>query len=99
MYVLPGIGRGRASLVGTLSLVFWQLGVYAGQFESVVERWKEEQFDLVLGLLCLEQIKDVGTKELELLGVSSGSRTAGGGHDYIQHGVVAAGLEKEVAET
>jgi hypothetical protein len=107
--VLPGIGRGWASLLGSLSFLYSQLQIYAAQFESLVGRWEEERFDLlqpdtpgphhILSFLCLEQIKDVGTKELELLGVSSGSRTAGGGHDYIKHGVVAAGLEKEVAET
>jgi hypothetical protein len=103
--VLPGIGRGWASLVGTLSLVFWQLGVYAGQFESLVERWKEERFDLlqpdspglhlILALLSLEQIKDVAAKELQLLGASSGWRAVTGGYDFAKSGAAAAGLGKE----
>ena len=89
------IRRGWASLLGSLSFLYSQLQIYAAQFESLVGRWEEERFDLlqpdtpgphhILSFLCLEQIKDVGTKELELLGVSSGSRTAGGGHDYIKN--------------
>ena len=95
-----------------MSFLYWQLGVYAGQFKSLVGRWGEERFDLlqpdspgphctqhlVLAFIILEQIKDVGTKEVQLLGVSSGSRTAAGGLDYAKVGAVAAGGGKE-AET
>ena len=45
--LLPGIGRDWASLVGTLALLYMQLPVYAGQFESLVARWEEERFDLL----------------------------------------------------
>jgi hypothetical protein len=108
--VLPGIGRDWTSLVGTLSLLYFQLQIYAGQFESLVGRWEEERFDLlqpdlpglhhILMLLSAEQIKDVGTKELQLLGASSGSRAAAGGLDFrlAKGGTVAAGGRKE-AET
>jgi hypothetical protein len=95
--MLPGIGRTWASLVGTLSTLYYQLVDYAGQFESLVGRWEQERFDLlqpntpslhlILMFLSTEQIKDVGGKELQLLGASSGSRTvAGGGLNYIMTG-------------
>ena len=45
--VLPGIGRGWASLVGSLSVLYFQLGVYVGQFESLAARWEEERFNLL----------------------------------------------------
>jgi hypothetical protein len=108
--VLPGIGRGWASLVGSLSFLYFQLGVYAGQFESLAARWEEERFDLlqpdwpglhlILMFLCLEQIKDVGTREVQLLGASSGSRGVAGGYDFVfaKSGAVAADRGKE-AET
>jgi hypothetical protein len=90
--VLPGIGRSWSSLLGTLSLLYFQLPVYVGQFESLVARWAQERFDLlqpdlpglhiILMRLAVEQLKDVATKEVELIGVSSGSRTAAGGLDY-----------------
>ena len=105
---LPGIGRGWASLIGTLSLLYFQLGVYAAQFESLVGRWSEERFDLLqpdapgvhlaLNQLSNEQIKDVATKELQLVGASSGSRTVAGGLDFAKPGAGAAGDAKE-AET
>jgi hypothetical protein len=104
---MPGIGRGWASLVGTLSALYFKLQVYAGQFESLVGRWKEERFDLlqpdspglhvILTFLSGELIKDVSTKEVQLVGASSGSRSAVGGHDFMKSGANPAG-EKE-AET
>jgi hypothetical protein len=45
--LLPGIGRGWASLVGTLSVLYYQLHVYAAQFESLAARWAAERFDLL----------------------------------------------------
>jgi hypothetical protein len=106
--VLPGIGRDWASLLGTLTNLYFQLHVYAGQFESLVGRWEQERFDLlqpdspglhtILMFLSLEQTKDVATKELQLLGVSSGSRSAAGSLAFMKGGVVAAGGGKE-AET
>jgi hypothetical protein len=41
--------------------------------------------------LSVEQIKSVSTKEVELLGVSSGSTTAAGSLDFLKTGVVASG--------
>jgi hypothetical protein len=106
--LLPGIGRTWASLVGTLSLLFWQLGVYVGQFESLVGRWEEERFDLlqpdtpgvhvILTFLSTEQSKDVAAKEMQLVGVSSGSRAVAGGLKFMQGGAVPVGDAKE-AET
>jgi hypothetical protein len=86
---LPGIGRSWKSLVGTLSVVYWQVYVYTGQFESLAARWEEERFDLlqpdspsahhILWFLIAEQLKDVSTKEMQLVGASSGSRSLAGG--------------------
>ena len=57
-----------------------------------MERWEQERFDLlqpdlpglhiILMRLAVEQLKDVATKELELLGASSESRAAAGGLDF-----------------
>jgi hypothetical protein len=106
--LLPGIGRGWGSLLGTLSSLFWQLYVYAAQFESLVGRWKEERFDLlqpdspglhhILNYLGAELIKDVATKEVELVGASSGSRSAAGGLNFMKSAAGPAGDKKE-AET
>jgi hypothetical protein len=85
-----------------------QLPVYAGQFESLVARWEEERFDLlqpdtpglhiILLYMSIEQAKDVAAKEVQLLGVSSGSRTAAGSLDFMTGGAGAVGDGKE-AET
>ena len=106
--VLPGIGRGWAELAGTLSVLYHELYVYAGQFESLLARWSEERFDLlqpntpglhhILQLLMIEQIKDVSKKELQLVGVSSGMRVAAGGLAFMKGGADPAGDAKE-AET
>jgi hypothetical protein len=92
--VLPGIGRDWASLLGTLSVLSHQLLVYAAQFESLVGRWEEERFDLlqpdmpsvhqIWSFFCGELIKDVSTKELALVGASSGSRATAGGLDFMK---------------
>jgi hypothetical protein len=102
---LPGIGRDWASLLGTLSILYFQMGVYAGQFESLLGRWQQERFDLLqpdtpgLHFLLMymnnEQIKNVAKKELELVGVSFGSRVVAGGLDYMKGGVGPAGGGKE----
>jgi hypothetical protein len=106
--LLPGIGRGWTSLLGTLTALFHQLAVYVGQFESLATRWSEERFDLlqpdtgglhhILLLLMMEQLKDVSKKEVQLVGASSGSRTAAGGLNFTNSGAVPAGEMKE-AET
>jgi hypothetical protein len=95
-------------LLGSLSNLYHQLLVYVGQFESLLARWEEERFDmlqpdtpgvhLILMFLSLEQIKDVGGNEVELLGASSGSRALVGGLDFAKGGTGAAGVGKE-AET
>jgi hypothetical protein len=106
--LLPGIGRTWASLVSTLSTLYFQMCVYLGQFESLVGRWEEERFDLLqpdsagiqFGLLffSMEQIKDVAAKELELLGASSGSLSAVTWQDFAKRGAFPVGGGKE-AET
>jgi hypothetical protein len=88
-------------LVGTLSNLYNQLNAYAGQFESLAGRWGEERFDLlqpdtpglhhILMLLSVEQLKDVATKEVELVGMSSGSRAAAGGLDFGKNGMAPSG--------
>jgi hypothetical protein len=88
-------------LLGSLSAVYFQLGTYAAQFESLMARWQVERFDLlqpdtpglhlILNFLVAEQIKDVSTKELQLVGVSGGSRTAAGGLDFMKRGADPAG--------
>jgi hypothetical protein len=74
----------------------------------VSTRWEGERLDLlqpdspglhvILNALSIEQLKDVAAKEVELLGASSGSRTAAGGLDFAKRGAVPAGGAKE-AET
>ena len=96
------------SLVETLSNLYHQLGDYVGQFESLVGWWEQDWFDmlqqdtptmhLILMLLSVEQIKDVGAKEIQLLGASSGSRTAAGAMNFVMSGAGSAGAGKE-AET
>jgi hypothetical protein len=64
-------------------------------------RWEEERFDLlqpdapgvhiILMFLAAEQLKDVGAKELQLVGASSGSRTAAGGLNFMKTGAGPAG--------
>jgi hypothetical protein len=105
---LPGIGRDWATSVGTLSNLYFQLRVYVGQFESLAGRWEQERFDLlqpdsaglhlIMIFLIVEMIKDVATKELQLVGASSGSRTAAGGLDFMKTGTLPGADAKE-AET
>jgi hypothetical protein len=105
---LLGIGRDWASLLGALSVLYWQSCNYAAQFESLVARWEHERFDLlqpdepgVYGILVRlgqEQIKSVGTKEIELLGVSSGSSVVAGSLNFVKKGVDSSGGGK-VEET
>ena len=105
--LLPGIGRDWTSYIGTLSNVYFTMRVYAAQFESLAGRWEEERYDLlqpdspglhiVMMFLILEQIKDVGKKEVELVGMSSGARAVAGGIDFVKGGVASAGAQ--TAET
>ena len=108
--LLPRIGRDWTSYIGTMSNVYIYVPrrrVYAAQFESLVGRWEEERYDLlqpdspglhvVMLFLIVEQIKDVGKKEVELVGISSGSRSAAGGSDFMKGGVAPAAAQ--AAET
>jgi hypothetical protein len=105
--LLPGIGRDWTSLCGTLSGVFFDVRVYVAQFESLAGRWEQECYDLlqpdlpgqhqVMMFILTEQLKDVGKKEVELVGMSSGSRSAAGGLDYMKGGVAPA--DAQTAET
>ena len=45
--LLPGIGRDWTSFIGTLTVVYQHLPIYAAQFESLVVRWEQEQYDLL----------------------------------------------------
>ena len=52
-----------------------------------------------LAITAIERVsKDVATKEVQLVGASSGSRTAAGGLNFTNNGAVPAGKTKE-AET
>ena len=107
--LLPGIGRGWHSLLGTLSVLSSQLYVYAAQFESLAGRWEEERFDLlqpdtpgvhnILTFICAEQLKDVATKELQLVGASSGSRSASGSNAFWIKGWADPAGDAKGAET
>jgi hypothetical protein len=98
--VLPGVGRGFKSLLGTMTAVYYDNQMRAAQFESLAARWAEERFDLlqpnwasshiVLMMMVNEMIKVVGAKELQLVGVSSGSRTVAGGLDFAKGGAIDA---------
>ena len=102
--LMPGIGRDWTSFMGSLTNTFLLLRVYAAQFESLVARWEQERFDLmqpdspgsnmVLMFLILEQLKDVAKKEVELVGVSSGSRAAAGSNDFVRGGVAPVDEQK-----
>jgi hypothetical protein len=98
--LLPGIGRDWTSFAGPLTSVYDMFRVYTAQFESLARRWEEEHFDLlqpdspgvhfILALLNVEQLKDVATKEVEHVGMSSGSRAAAGALNYASGGAKQA---------
>jgi hypothetical protein len=72
------------------------LRVYVGQFESLAKRWVEERCDLlqpdlpsphnIMQFIIVELIKDVGKKEVELVGMSSGAHAATGRLDFVYKG-------------
>jgi hypothetical protein len=105
--LLPGIGRDWTSYIGTLSNVYYIMRAYVAQFESLAGRWEEERYDLlqpdspgvhiIMLFLLTEQLKDVGKKEVELVGMSSGSRAAAGGIDFMKGEV--APTAAQAAET
>jgi hypothetical protein len=98
--LMQGIGRDWTSFMGSLSAVFQQMLVYVAQFESLVGRWQEERYNLmqpdspglhfIMMFLLIEQVKDVSKKEVELVGMSTGSRAVAGGLDYTKGGVAVA---------
>jgi hypothetical protein len=105
--LVSGIGRDWTSYIGTLSNLYFIMRVYTEQFESLAGRWEEERYDLlqpdspglhhIMLFLITEQIKAVGKKEVELVGMSSGARSAAGGLDFAKGGVAPA--DAETAET
>ena len=106
--LLPGIGRDWTSYFGSMSNLFFTMRVYAAQFESLAGRWEEERYDLlqpdipglhvVMLFLIVEQMKDVGKKEVELVGMSSGARVVAGSIDFMKSGAVAP-ADAHTAET
>jgi hypothetical protein len=84
--LLPGIGRDWTSFIGTLTVVYQHLPIYAAQFESLVVRWEQEQYDLlqpdspslhnVLVQISTEVLKSVASKELELVGAPFSFQTS-----------------------
>ena len=80
--MLPGIGRDW-SFIPSLTVLFVWLEIYLGQFESLLARWARDEWEvlepamprvhIVLAMVMLHMQKIVGAKELELVGVSSGS--------------------------
>ena len=54
---------------------------------------------VILNALSMEQLKDVSAKEVQLLGASSGSRTAAGGLDFAKGEAAPAGDDGREAET
>jgi hypothetical protein len=105
--LMPGIGRDWTSYIGTMSNVYFAVRVYVAQFESLARCWEQERYDLlqpdspglhvVMMFLLLEQLKVVGKKEVELVGMSSGSRSVAGGIDFMKSGV--APTDVHTAET
>ena len=89
--------------------VFHDIGNYTAQFESLARRWEEERYDLlqtdspgsqiVMMFIIIEQLKLVGKKELELVGVSSGARAAGGASDFTKSGVASGLAGAQTTET
>ena len=85
-----------AAALGSLSAPFLQTCTYARQLESVAARWQSGDHsmlqpvvaypDMVIGMIMVEVKKEAGRKEVELLGQSSGARSAAGGSDWTQQG-------------
>ena len=97
------------SLLGTVTILYFQCYNYAAQFESLAAQWQEERFDLlqphtpglylILWFLGAEQLKDVATKELQLVGASSGSRSASGSNAFWIKGWADPAGDAKGAET
>ena len=90
------LGVTWAAALGSPSIPLHQACTYARQLESVAARWQSGDHSMlqpvaaypyfVLGMIQVEVKKEAGRKELELLGQSSGARSAAGGSDVFQRG-------------
>ena len=85
-----------AAALGTPNIALAQVCTYVRQLESVATRWQSGDHSMLqpvaaypymaVGMIAVEVKKEVGRKELELLGQSSGARNAAGGMDWSQKG-------------
>ena len=90
------LGVTWAAALGSPSIPLYQMCTYARQLESVATRWQSDDHGMLqpvaaypymaLGMIQAEVKKEAGRKELELLGQSSGARSAAGGSDWAQKG-------------
>jgi hypothetical protein len=93
--ILPNaLGLGWRAALGSLSAIIWQAQLYIRQLEAVVARWGTADYSLLqpaaawpywaLAMFHVELKKAAGVREIELLGVSSGSRAAAGSSNIFQ---------------
>ena len=85
-----------AAALGSPGAPLYQACTYTRQLESVAARWQSGDHSMlqpvvaypcfVVGMIQVEVKKEAGRKELELLGQSSGARSAAGGMDVFQRG-------------
>jgi hypothetical protein len=90
------LGITWAGALGSPTIPLIQTCTYVRQLESVAARWQSGDHSMlqpvvafplmVVGMIMVEVKKEVGQKELELLGQSSGARVAAGGNDWAQKG-------------
>jgi hypothetical protein len=90
------LGITWAAALGSPNAPLSQACSYARQLESVAARWQSGDHSMlqpvvayphmVVAMIMVELKKEAGRKELELLGQSSGARTAAGGTDWAQKG-------------
>ena len=83
------LGLTWAAALGTPNLPVYQTCVYARQLESVAARWQHGDYVMLqpvvpmpffaLAMIAGEVKKEVGRKELALLGQSSAARNVAGG--------------------
>jgi hypothetical protein len=85
-----------AAALGSPDVPLHQACTYTRQLESVAARWQNGDHSMLqpmmalsvfaIGMTVVEVKKEAGRKELELLGQSSGARSAAGGSDWAQKG-------------
>ena len=98
--------------IGTLSVVYWGVRVYAAQFESLAGRWEEKRYDqlqpdspgqhLVMMFVMAEQNDDGRGQEGGRAGrhVVRGALEVAGGVDFMKGGVPPADTrDTQTAET